>query len=864
MLSHRWSITNFDATKIIKSINTKHKGSDNIIGQTNALKYVLDTFNQIETNKNHHPINALLHLLYDWKQTEYIESIWDDIEKYHYYHGEINNLSYAILIKCLIKSQKSGIDKCIQALKWMEKYKYKLSIHGSLLNQLIIKCHKNNNDLESLKYIHSLIDNHSIEVNKSDIIVKTVLINAYGVCQSMNDAINIFNDISDNDKDNGCIGAMMKVYVNTENYTQAFEFYEQYKQTDNDVLHRLVLKACINTNDFSKGRVLHTNLKDNDNIYIKITLIDFYGHFKDIKMSEKIFESLNDKKNIFGINAMIKAYINNGYIDKALALFDQFIDIMDDVTLLLVIKACAHSNNYLKGQQIINHKRFIGNTNNMVLKAALIEFHGQFGDISSAWKIFRSIKRDKMDSYFLNAMLHALVTNGHYQQALQLYVNLEPLIDSISHTIAIKACIGTQNIEKGYEIIDKIIGDDNIQTKNILIEYYGHFKDIDKAFKVFTSLEKKDAISVSSMMGAYIKSEQFNQALDLYDKYYELNDDISHVLALKSCAYLKDFQTGRNIIQDNALKKSNNIQIKNSLISFYGESNDIDNALQIFQSIENKDIVTMNAMMGTYRDCELYHECIELFDGLKSYNLKPDLISFVIAIKSCTDATLLHHGQIIHKQLKRQENEWMLNDISIQTNLINMYGKCGNLNECENIFDNIKSKENDKYKNEIVIWNAMINAYGRNGKLSKVKQIYELLIEIGVIPNKKTYTLLINAYSHCGDIYQAQKIWNTEIDDDIKYDQYVMSALIDALSRKGLLNDAMSLLINNDCNWYSMWISLLNGCNKYNNLQLGKQVYDEIVLRFSDDQDVMVSAGVLIANLYASNGDHYQKSVILK
>eukprot|EP01084_Bolivina_argentea_P178544 308607_1 len=123
-------INNYDATKIIKGANTKYK---NTTSKTDVLNYSLDIFNNIEPNsKDYRSINALLHLFYDWKYPQNVILIWNDIETYHKtINNQNNKLSYAVLIKCLIQCPDIGIDKCIQTLQWIEKYNYKLSIHGS-------------------------------------------------------------------------------------------------------------------------------------------------------------------------------------------------------------------------------------------------------------------------------------------------------------------------------------------------------------------------------------------------------------------------------------------------------------------------------------------------------------------------------------------------------------------------------------------------------------------------------------------------------------------------------------------------------------------------------------------------------------
>eukprot|EP01083_Nonionella_stella_P092769 259810_1 len=781
-------INNYNATKIIKSTNTKHK--KNKTSKPDALRYVLAIFKNISSPKTYHSMNALLHLLYDWECPQHVTSMWHDIQSYHQSPTTPNKFSYALLIKCLIQSQDIQKDKYLTTLQWIQQYDYKLSIHGSLLNKLILKMQ---NDLNALRYIHTLIDEERIEVDKDDIIVKTVLINAFAMCGSIatNDALNIFNSIDETQRDNASIGAMMKVYVNNHCHVDAFELYDRYKHTDNPVLHRLAVKACIQSNDFVKGKQLHSLLKDNEDVYLRTTLIDLYGHFNDIQVAQDIFNSIKHHQNVFSINAMMKAFINNGCVDQALGIFNSYRITLDDISYALMLKACCQNNRHHQiGQNIISEHGHIMRSNNIVLKRALMEFYGVYGDVTSVLKIFRSIKEDKMDVFCVNGLLSALVGNGYHERALQFYMEYEQWTDSVSHVFAIKSYIATKNQEKGYQIIDRIMNEDNnlcIQSKNALIEYYGHFGDMDKALQVFNTMnDTQDVITISALMSAYIKNERFQDALSLYDSCNNtLHDDVSHVLALKACGKINNEQKGRYIIDANHLLKSTNLHIQNSLISFFGNCHQIINALEVFDGIRIKDIVSVNSMMDAYRDCMMCDACVALFKEIGNGSVgvvSCDLLSFIIAIKACTQGNLWCDGQWIHEhQLHKEEYKWMLHDISIQIHLIRMYGKAGKLQECEQIFDDIQSGENDKYKHDIHIWNAMLYVYGRNGELAKVKQCYDVLMEIGVIPNRKTYVLLIDAHMLCGDMDGALNIWNNEIEDNIKHDQRIMTALKDAM-----------------------------------------------------------------------------------
>ena len=73
-----------------------------------------------------------------------------------------------------------------------------MSLHWTILNKLVLKCH---HDLDSLKYIHSLIDNLFFIEYKDNLMVKNSMIAMYGSCSDISSAKNIFDAIEENKKD---------------------------------------------------------------------------------------------------------------------------------------------------------------------------------------------------------------------------------------------------------------------------------------------------------------------------------------------------------------------------------------------------------------------------------------------------------------------------------------------------------------------------------------------------------------------------------------------------------------------------------------------------------------------------------------
>ena len=123
----------------------------------------------------------------------------------------------------------------------------------------------------------------------------------------------------------------------------------------------------------------------------------------------------------------------------------------------------------------------------------------------------------------------------------------------------------------------------------------------------------------------------------------------------------------------------------------------------------------------------------------------------------------------------------------------------------------------------------------------------------------QTYLLMINACSHSGDLEGARKIWQNVPDDGIKYDGQLTTTLIDCLSRRGSLDEALRLIEQYEERtnrpYHAMWSSLLFGCKKYEDVEFAERVYGAMQQRFKRDDQRMASAAVLMSNIYVGAGE---------
>eukprot|EP01083_Nonionella_stella_P309903 1099174_1 len=149
------------------------------------------------------------------------------------------------------------------------------------------------------------------------------------------------------------------------------------------------------------------------------------------------------------VNAMMKALNKNAHSEQALAIYEQYEYIHDDVSHLTAIKACVMSRNYTKGQAI--HST-VGSDCDIFIQTAFIDFYGTFHQIQKAQNIFTSI--ENINTVCVNAMLKAYSNNDMFDKLLQLYdaTQGQCLHDDISHLLALKGCIRLNAFEEGQRI----------------------------------------------------------------------------------------------------------------------------------------------------------------------------------------------------------------------------------------------------------------------------------------------------------------------------------------------------------------------------------------------------------------------------
>jgi pentatricopeptide repeat protein len=115
--------------------------------------------------------------------------------------------------------------------------------------------------------------------------------------------------------------------------------------------------------------------------------------------------------------------------------------------------------------------------------------------------------------------------------------------------------------------------------------------------------------------------------------------------------------------------------------------------------------------------CEKNHIVLlamELFEQMQREGMIPDTFTFVQVLNACSGLQALEEGRCIHAQIMQRGCE---SDAYLGSSLVDMYAKCGSMEDAWNVFNRIP------YHNAVT-WNAMISGHVISGQGQRSLELF--------------------------------------------------------------------------------------------------------------------------------------------
>ncbi|XP_058195093.1 pentatricopeptide repeat-containing protein At1g18485 [Rhododendron vialii] len=699
---------------------------------------------------------------------------------------------------------------------------------------------------------------------KNDFVINTRVITMYSTCGYPHDSRRVFDHLKR--KNLYQWNALISGYTRNELWLETVavfcELIARGEYKPDNFTFPCVIKACGGRCDVGLGRAVHgmvikMGLDLCSDVFVCNAMITMYGKCRFIEEAVKVFDKMHNK-SLVSWNSMLSAFSENGLAQEGFNVLRRMLEgeegLLPDVsTMATVLPLCAGEGEVGMGTVVHGFAVKFGLTQDLMVSNCLVDMYSKCGLIHEAQTLFDKNEDKNVVSW--NSMIGAYSRGGHVDRTFRLLRKMQMecvkmRADEVTVLSVLPVCLDKSdllNVKElhGYSLRNGL--QYNLLVANMFISAYAKCGALSSAENVLHDMEKKTVGSWNALIGGYARKGDSSKALDVYYQmtHSGLNPDwFSIASLLLAFAHLKSLKYRKEIhsfVLRNGLDTDSFIAI--SLLSLYIHCGELQLAQVLFDRMEDKSLVSWNAMIAGYSQHGLPNETLNIFREMVSNGTQPDEISVACMLGACSQLSALQLGKETHcYALKAQFTE----DVFVSCKIIDMYAKCGSIELSRKVFDQQKEKD-------VPLWTVIISGYGIHGHGKEGLELFEEMQSLGLKPDGFTFIGILMGCSHSGLVEEGLNYFNQMQPVhglEPKLEHY--ACVVDMLGRSRRFHDALKLVnempMEPDV---GMWSSLLSSCRAHGEMGLGEKIAEKLLELGPDKAEYYV----LVSNLFAGSGN---------
>lgn len=651
-----------------------------------------------------------------------------------------------------------------------------------------------------------------------------------------------------------------------------------------------VIRQCGRLRDFRLGRSFHAYIMKlgvfND-VFLANNLLAMYFDLSFVRDARRLFDETLER-NVATWTTMISAYTSRGSPGTATEFYMQMLESKSETPngflYSAVLKACGLLGN-LQTSKLIHGRVLRANLElDTVLMNTLLDTYVKCGSLSGARKVFDDLLCPNTTSW--NIMISGYGKDGLTEESVDLFYQMpEPdtvswnsvvagfgrkeslgalefvctmhrkglKLDRFTFSCALKTC-GCFKLPVIAKQIHCYVNKSGFGsccfTASALVDSYSNCNELDEAIKVFYeySCSKASVLDFlplwNSMLSGFVINEQNSAAINLISQIHSSGAHVdSYTLgsALKVCLNLKNFRLG---VQVHGLAVANGYELDyvvgSILIDLYASDKNIKDALRLFQRLPEKDVVAWSSLISWCTKMGLNSLVFSLFRDMVNSDIEVDQFIMSSVLKACSSLVGLGSGKQVHSFCVK--NGYTSERITV-TSLIDMYAKCGEIEDGLALFNCITEKDT-------VCYTGIIMGCGQNGRAMEAIGFFKEMIELGIKPNEITFLGVLSACRHAGLVKEAWTIFRamkTDYTMEPRIEHYY--CIVELLSQAGCFKEVQDLIAEMPFEPdQTIWNSMLGACGIHKKTELVNFIAERLVTTLPEDPSVLVT----LSNVYAT------------
>ncbi|MCL7026949.1 hypothetical protein MKW94_021400 [Papaver nudicaule] len=516
-----------------------------------------------------------------------------------------------------------------------------------------------------------------------------------------------------------------------------------------------------------------------------------YAGYGYMELAQSVFDSML-VRDVVSWNSLISGYLRYGWCSKPVVLFLQMGQVgvrPDHTTFAVILKSCSASEDLELGIQMHCLIVRMGFDGNVVTGSALLDMYAKCKSLRDAKCVFREMPIRNWVSW--SAMVAGCVHNDQLLDSIELFKEMQREgigVNQSTYASVLRSCAGLSSLSLGSQMhahtLKNGFGTDAI-VGTATLDMYAKCNNLVDALKVFDFLPDRNLQSWNAIIVGHVRNDQGFGALQLFRRMQITGvgvDEITFSGVFSACAAIQGHLEGLQM-HGLAIKSGfdSNVGVENPMLDMYGKCKSLAEARKIFDMLGRRDAVSWNAIIAAYEQNGNEEETFLLFLKMVRSGMEPDQFTYGSVLKACASGEALNRGMEIHDKVIKSG---LGSDVFIGSALIDMYCKCGMIEEAKKLHERIG-------KQTVVSWNAMISGFSLQKQSENAQLLFSRMLDNGLTPDKFTYATVLDTCANMASIGLGKQIHAQIIKNELQKDVYISSTLVDMYSKCGNMADSL-------------------------------------------------------------------------
>lgn len=335
---------------------------------------------------------------------------------------------------------------------------------------------------------------------------------------------------------------------------------------------------------------------------------------------------------------------------------------------------------------------------------------------------------------------------------------------------------------------------------------------------------KKPGIGICSQIEKLALCNRHREALELFE-ILELEGGFdvglnTYDALVRACIGLGSVQAVKRVVNymiNNGFEPDQ--YMSNRVLLMHVKCGMMLDARKLFDEMPERNLVSWNTIIAGLVDIGDYLEAFRLFLTMWEEFSDCGSRTFSTIIRAAAGLELISVGRQLHSCVVKMGVE---EDIFVSCALIDMYSKCGSIEDAQCVFDDMPEKTT-------VGWNSIIAGYALHGYSEEALSMFYEMRDSGVTMDHFTFSMIIRICSRLASIEHAKQAHAALIRYGFGLDIVANTALVDFYSKWGRIEDAQHVFNRMPCKNTISWNALIAGYGNHGRGAEAVEVFEQML-----------------------------------